>query len=168
MRIVPLLLASAVVFFSCNKKSSSAEETQEITASTRDSENVVEDTISAKATTGIRAVDQNSVPSTAPLATPFPAGISNSTGEPALNPAHGQPYHRCEIAVGAPLNGAPQQNPAPQAVVPKLNSANTSVNTNPALPSPFPAKATGSKPALNPAHGQPHHRCDIEVGAPLS
>ena len=104
MRIVPLLLASAVVFFSCDKKSSSAEETQEITVSTRASENVLGDTISANASAGIREVDQNSVPSTAPIATPFPAGISNSTGEPALNPAHGQPHHRCDIEVGAPLS----------------------------------------------------------------
>lgn len=166
MRIVPLLLASAVVFLSCDKKSSSAEETQEVTVSA--SENGLEDTISAKASADIVAVDQNFTPSEVPIAAPFPAGISESTGKPALNPAHGQPYHQCEIAVGAPLNGAPQLNPAPQAVVPKLNSANTSINTNPVAPSPFPAKATGSKPALNPAHGQPHHRCDIEVGAPLS
>lgn len=26
-----------------------------------------------------------------------------------LNPAHGQPGHRCDIAVGAPLNSAPAQ-----------------------------------------------------------
>ena len=166
MRILPLLLASAVVFFSCDKKSSSTEETQEVTVSAP--ENVLEDTISAKPSTDLVAVDQNFTPSEVPIATPFPAGISESTGKPALNPAHGQPYHRCEIAVGAPLDGAPQQSPAPQAVAPKLNSANTSINANPVFPSPVPAKATGPKPALNPAHGQPHHRCDIEVGAPLS
>ena len=168
MRILPLLLVSAVVFYSCDKKSSSSEETQEITVSTPDSENGLGDTISAMVSTDIVAVDQNSVPSTAPIATPFPAGISNSNSEPTLNPAHGQPYHRCEIAVGAPLNSALQQNTATQVVAPQLNSANTSINTNPISPSPFPAKATSPKPALNPAHGQPHHRCDIEVGAPLS
>lgn len=59
----------------------------------------------------------------------------------ALNPAHGQPGHRCDIAVGDPLSAAP---------------ATTSVNT---------AAATQK---LNPAHGDPGHRCDIAVGAPLS
>lgn len=168
MRILSLLLASATVFYSCDTKKSTSEETQQITASTNNSENVLADTISANAPVGIMGVDQNSVPSTAPIAAPFPAGISKSDGQPALNPAHGQPFHNCAIAVGAPLNSAPQLSPAPQAVVPQQNSANTSINANPVFPSPVPAKATGPKPALNPAHGQPNHRCDIAVGAPLS
>lgn len=168
MRILPLLLASAVVFYSCDKKESSAEETQEITASTSDSENVLEDTISANASAGITEVDPNSVPSRGPIVTPFPAEGSKSNGEPALNPAHGQPYHRCEIAVGAPLNNAPQQNIAPQTVVPQQNSANSTINTTPIPTFQVPANATNTKPALNPAHGQPHHRCELAVGAPLS
>jgi hypothetical protein len=68
-----------------------------------------------------------------------PTNVSSSAGP--LNPAHGQPGHRCDIAVGAPLNSAP---------------ATTSVNT-----------AAGTQ-KLNPAHGQPGHRCDIAVGAPLN
>lgn len=168
MRILPLLIASAVVFYSCDKKESSAEETQEITASTSDSENVLEGAISANASAGITEVDQNSVPSTGPIATPFPAEVSKSNGEPALNPEHGQPYHRCEIAVGAPLNSALQPNTAPQMVVPQQNPVNSTINTNPVPTFQVPAKATGTKPALNPAHGQPYHRCDLAVGAPLS
>ncbi|MDG3581548.1 MULTISPECIES: hypothetical protein [Galbibacter] len=54
-----------------------------------------------------------------------------------LNPAHGQPGHRCDIAVGAPLT-------SPQGGA-MLNTSAT----------------------LNPAHGQPGHRCDVAVGAPL-
>jgi len=27
---------------------------------------------------------------------------------PGMNPAHGQPGHRCDIAVGAPLNSKPE------------------------------------------------------------
>lgn len=177
MRILPLLIASSVVFFSCDKKESSAEETQEITVSTSDSENALGGTISANPSAEIIEVDQNFVPSKVPIASPFPAEVGKSNGQPALNPPHGQPYHRCEIAVGAPLNNAPQQNPAPQLVppqnsapqfVPQLNSANNTINPNPISPSPVPGKAIGTKPARNPAHGQPHHRCDIEVGAPLS
>jgi hypothetical protein len=159
MRILPLLIASAVVFCSCDKKESSAEETQEITASTRDSENP-----SAE----ITEVNQNSVPSMGPIATPFPAEVSNSNAKPALNPEHGQPHHRCDLAVGAPLNSAPQPNTAPQMVVPQLNSLNNTINTNPVPALRVPANATSPKPALNPEHGQPHHRCDLAVGAPLS
>ncbi len=168
MRILPLLLASAVVFYSCDKKESSADETQEITASTSGSENVLADTIAANASAGITGVDPSSVPSRGPIATPFPAEGSKSNGEPALNPEHGQPYHRCEIAVGAPLNNAPQQNTAPQVVVPQQNPVNSTINTTPVPKFQVPANATGTKPALNPAHGQPYHRCELAVGAPLS
>jgi hypothetical protein len=168
MRILPLLIASAVVFYSCDKKESSTEKTQEITASTSKSDNVLEDTIPANVSAEITEVDQNSVPSTGPTATPFPAEVSKSNGKPALNPAHGQPYHRCEIAVGAPLNNTSQQNTAPQTVGPQQNSANSTINTTPVPTFQVPANATGTKPALNPAHGQPYHRCELAVGAPLS
>lgn len=74
-----------------------------------------------------------------------------------LNPAHGQPGHRCDIAVGAPLDSKP--------------SANTSVTTQPTTTTtPISAPATPPlviKPGINPAHGQPGHRCDIPVGSPL-
>ena len=69
----------------------------------------------------------------------------------AMNPAHGQPGHRCDISVGAPLNSAP--NPV------KNNNQVSDVvlDKGGALP----------KGALNPAHGQPGHRCDVKVGEAL-
>ncbi|MGZ5209832.1 MAG: hypothetical protein ACXWB1_02995 [Kaistella sp.] len=93
---------------------------------------------------------------------------------PALNPAHGEPYHRCDIQVGAPLDSpAPAQAATPQ-VVPQQAPAGNSFNTNPispsasAAPSVSSSSSLGPKPALNPAHGEPHHRCDLQVGAPLT
>lgn len=78
----------------------------------------------------------------------------------ALNPAHGQPGHRCDINVGAPLNSKPNQT--------TINPAQQQTIINP-TPAPAPAPATGGNQAgLNPAHGQPGHRCDIAVGAPLN
>ena len=70
---------------------------------------------------------------------------SESNGEIALNPAHGQPGHRCDIAVGAPLNSDSKTDKAANQGSPLINAGNN----------------------LNPAHGQPGHRCDIAVGAPL-
>lgn len=64
-----------------------------------------------------------------------------------LNPAHGQPGHRCDIAVGAPLNAAPATPTQPQV-----------------QPVVTPADPTAK---LNPPHGQPGHDCSIAVGAPL-
>ncbi|HEX4957293.1 MAG TPA: hypothetical protein VFV46_03890 [Lacibacter sp.] len=98
--------------------------------------------------------------STIPVQSDKPATTqtpTNTTGNVALNPAHGQPGHRCDIAVGAPLNSAPA--PATQTA-----PAQSPPMVMPAQPAPAAASAGG---ALNPAHGQPGHRCDIAVGAPL-
>ncbi len=92
-------------------------------------------------------------------ATPVAIGQSGTvTGN--INPAHGQPGHRCDIAVGAPLDS----KPAP-ANVQQVNAGTT--------PSPSPVTITQvptlnkTAPGMNPAHGEPGHRCDIAVGAPL-
>lgn len=81
----------------------------------------------------------------------------NSTGTLAtnakLNPEHGQPGHRCDIAVGAPLDGSQ-----------KTNSSSAQTTTQPVTVNP---STTNSNLKINPAHGQPGHRCDIAVGAPL-
>lgn len=85
-----------------------------------------------------------------------------------LNPEHGQPGHRCDIAVGAPLNSAPAE--APQ-MAPQQN-ANQPVMTPMPAPTASPAPTMGNptnpNAKLNPAHGEPGHRCDIQVGAPLN
>ncbi len=92
----------------------------------------------------------NVAPVTAP-GLPAPSVPSGGGAvRPAVNPAHGQPFHDCNIAVGAPLPAAAQPaSAAPGQAVPS---------------------APGNKPGvrLNPAHGQPGHRCEIAVGAPLS
>jgi hypothetical protein len=81
-----------------------------------------------------------------------------ATSTAALNPAHGQPGHRCDIQVGAPLNSAPAQpttittSQQPAVVIPQTTTV------------PVTSTTAGAK---NPAHGQPGHRCDIAVGAPL-
>ncbi len=72
----------------------------------------------------------------------------------SLNPAHGQPGHRCDLAVGAPLTNA-DGTPVPAA-----NPQN--IQSKPVNPATVPS---GLK--VNPPHGQPGHRCDIQVGAPL-
>ena len=78
-----------------------------------------------------------------------------STGEVALNPAHGEPGHDCAIAVGAPLNGS---GGSPQI--------QQTVTTQPATPQAQGPVATPAN-GINPAHGQPGHDCAVAVGAPL-
>nr|WP_177761621.1 hypothetical protein [Flavobacterium sp. I3-2] len=98
-----------------------------------------------------------------------------------LNPPHGQPGHRCEIAVGAPLDGSaapaqatPTQPQAQPANSGKgfLGSGNTQAQPtaqSPQIQQTAPAQQTapGMQGKPNPAHGQPGHRCDISVGQPL-
>lgn len=129
-----------------------------------------------------------------PKITTTPAQTAPTGEKPALNPAHGLPYHRCDIAVGAPLDGpATQQGDSPvkQSTGPKSffktvqSESTASASTQQSQPMPAatttvspttnqvktttPATSTANtpKPKNNPAHGQPHHRCDIAVGAPL-
>lgn len=80
----------------------------------------------------------------------------------ALNPAHGQPGHRCDIAVGAPLNTPISPSSLYQEpVIP--NTPKTQVQ-QPANPIATP---NTPRPKINPPHGQPHHDCKIQVGDPL-
>lgn len=80
---------------------------------------------------------------------------------PGMNPPHGQPNHRCDIAVGAPLNSPKGQAPATQTVT----KPSTVEKVNPQSGQPQPVVQTA--PGMNPPHGQPGHRCEIAVGAPL-
>lgn len=82
-------------------------------------------------------------------------GGNSAAGNAGLNPAHGKPGHRCDLAVGAPLTG----NPGAQT----LSTVPVTTTTTAVSQQAAPAGQT-----LNPAHGQPGHRCDISVGAPLN
>jgi hypothetical protein len=109
----------------------------------------------------VKPLTINKMPTTA-VPTPAPA-VPTAKG---MNPPHGQPGHRCDIAVGAPLNSKPAAPaPAPQAQATPLP-----VTVNPNAPTIIPSevKAAPTAAGMNPAHGQPGHRCDIAVGAPLN
>lgn len=71
-----------------------------------------------------------------------------------VNPAHGQPNHRCDIAVGAPLNSAANTATKGSVTQPSAAANNTTTDSNLVA-------------GVNPAHGLEGHRCDIAVGAPL-
>jgi hypothetical protein len=74
-----------------------------------------------------------------------------------INPAHGQPNHRCDIAVGAPLNSASNSAaPVQKSNLPTQQAVTTSSGNI----------VTSS--GINPPHGEKNHRCDIAVGAPLN
>ncbi|WP_202621781.1 hypothetical protein [Pontibacter russatus] len=97
------------------------------------------------------AKEQKETITTAPLNLPTAAPVADtaSGAVAGLNPAHGQPGHRCDIPVGASLS---------LPVQPNLN----------AQPTVTPPPTQGAVAGLNPPHGQPGHSCAIPVGAPLN
>ena len=119
------------------------------------------------------------VPATVPVAATSvePTAANRSTIPPELNPPHGQPFHRCDIPVGSPLNAAaaPAKSAAPAkpaqvvsrtGTAPTLDNAARLNNPQPNN-SIAPTASNSTPPKLNPPHGQPFHRCDIAVGSPL-
>ena len=109
------------------------------------------------------------VPTVNPATTTTPiVNATTTTVQPAVtaegsNPPHGQPNHRCDIPVGAPLNSPPGKQPA--AV--QTNAASGAKVTQTTTVTPV-ATTTKTAPGMNPPHGEPGHRCDIAVGAPLN
>jgi hypothetical protein len=104
-----------------------------------------------------------------------PLAVSQPVTAAGMNPPHGQPNHRCDIAVGAPLNSPPgtgltkpittQPNVTLQTTTPSTVQGQSS--TQPKV-SVQPTTPTTVAAGMNPPHGQPNHRCDIAVGAPLN
>jgi hypothetical protein len=80
----------------------------------------------------------------------------------SLNPAHGQPGHRCDIYVGQPLDSKPVAGLSQPA---QAGNPTTASTPQVVTATPQPVK---TEPGMNPPHGQPGHRCDIEVGKPLN
>lgn len=94
---------------------------------------------------------------------PNNAVATSSPVATGMNPAHGQPSHRCDIPVGAPLNSPPAANTSKPAV----QQQNQSVPATTVTTTPTPVVTTPTPEGMNPPHGQTNHRCDIAVGAPL-
>ena len=72
---------------------------------------------------------------------------------PAIQPASS------DAMVPVPNQGAPLNSPPGNPL--SLQGTPTRVTTTPQ------ATQTQTAPGMNPPHGQPNHRCDIAVGAPL-
>jgi len=182
------LLGSSLFFTSCKNTEEASAPTEQKTETTA-AETPATNDVSNITTTPAPAATQTATPAGQP---------------PKLNPPHGQPFHKCEIAVGAPLDGsAPAQGTTPATVEqnePKsfFKTVQSEQQANPApavastpAPSPQATQITSKdkegvvrdanskttittttnsntpKPKNNPAHGQPHHRCDVKVGDPL-
>ncbi len=146
-RYVTALCAGSFLFFSCANEQEKATDKTEGT------------TQGAAQTTAPTALP----PSASPTFNPGQQTVTPQAATPVaagMNPAHGEPGHRCDIAVGAPLN-------SPPAAAPAVTSTPT-FNTPPPTQTPVAAPPAATAPGMNPPHGQPGHDCAIAVGAPLN
>ncbi len=158
-KITIIALFAALGLVSCNDKKAEPTTTTETTT-----------------TTDAAPVDEHAGHNHAP-GEGHDHGATTEVAE-GINPAHGQPGHRCDIPVGAPLNSPPGQGAA-QTSAPAtqpsqggfLGSGNAQAPAQqqaaPQQAMPAQETAPGMKGKPNPAHGQPGHRCDISVGQPL-
>lgn len=108
-------------------------------------------------TTALNVSPQNNAVVTAPQTITQPQMMTQAVQPtaPGMNPPHGQPGHRCDISVGAPLNSKPAPTAAPATAQPQVTMKEV----------PNQVKTA---PGMNPPHGEAGHRCDIAVGAPLN
>lgn len=136
VRKYSLIILLVVALAACSNNSSADKELSSQSSSS------VSDTLKDTSTStvpGINTQNQNS-----------PTIVTGN-----LNPEHGKPGHRCDLAVGAPLNSKPQ-------------AVTQQTQPSPITTSPVTPQKPTTAPGMNPEHGKPGHRCDIEVGTPLS
>ncbi len=159
--ILSSLFTVAILSTACKKELEPQESSTATTTVQNPTPNtqVPQPTIAPNTTAPV--VQNNIVPQPQTVTTSQPVKVAKG-----MNPPHGQPNHRCDIVVGAPLNsppGKPAQAPAPQ--VTQQPTYTTTVNPNTATPAPVTPVVTA--PGMNPPHGQEGHLCSVAVGAPL-
>jgi hypothetical protein len=79
-----------------------------------------------------------------------------------VNPAHGQPNHRCDVPVGAPLNSSPNNSST------SVGQTNVQPQATQVITSKMSTPKVVTAKGMNPPHGEKGHRCEIAVGAPLN
>lgn len=146
--LISSLVLSSILFTSCKKELEPQENTP---TSELVKLGLAKDTAKTKSVVQMPASASN--PNTV---------LSDTKG---LNPAHGQPGHRCDIAVGAPLNSPVAQQG--QATAQPTQTVQVNPNQQNVVTTTVAAPVKVGK-GMNPSHGQPGHRCDIPVGAPLN
>ena len=155
-RNLALIVMASMALYSCKQdlqpQDSPIDESAAITEATQDPDG---DMIQMQPTAQPQAQPQDM---NSPQMQPPQQSISKVA--PGMNPAHGAPGHRCDIQVGAPLSSPPRK-PAPQPITTPVQQ---SIQGAPAI---LNAPTGNTAVGMNPAHGQPGHKCDVAVGAPL-
>lgn len=180
-----ILFSFAVVsllFVSCKKETAAEEVTTEATT---DTIAVATEATDATATTvapvtptatgtNPNTIMNQGTSTTTMTQTVTPQMLNQQAQQPVkvaagMNPSHGQPGHRCDIAVGAPLNSPIGKAAITQAQVQPQNTTTSSgqqfTTDGKSVITTTPSVVTA--PGMNPPHGQAGHDCAVAVGAPL-
>lgn len=182
MKTITLLASAALLCFSCQKEAKPSDKIDgkisDSIASNFAEEKLIQQNPQPIPTQQIQAQPQITTTNATVPAT-----------KPGMNPPHGQPGHRCDIAVGAPLNSKPAtaKNTTPvtttnatkysvslpnsQSQKAGTEAATTTLPNATITPMKQEAKPQTTAPGMqgkpNPAHGEAGHRCDIPVGVNL-
>lgn len=168
MKITSLLFITTVLAVSCQKEGKASDK---ISTEASDSLTVIKAEEAKMANAPTATQNQQVMTTTNPANT-----TTVPETKPGMNPPHGQPGHRCDLPVGAPLNGSAPATTSNQtnktySVTPVGNATTTKVeNSNIQTTPPKPVAQTtlpGMEGKPNPAHGETGHRCDIPVGVNL-
>ena len=158
----------------------SCKKEEEVAPKTSDNVSVFSDSFSGPIDTTAVTTPTTAVATTSPTPT-TPVMVQPTSTAKGMNPAHGQPGHRCDIAVGAPLNSPPGNANAKKLNTITKATTISSSNNQPGVVTSNGATITtsnGSSGAakvspivtpegMNPPHGQAGHDCAVAVGAPL-
>ncbi len=148
----PLLLILAgglLAMYSCSDKNTKPEDTATETSTPASTSQELVPTESTPIESGTSEQTISTVPQgSQPMPTPVPGTTSAKTGDQGpLNPAHGEPGHRCEIAVGAPLSSAPtgaSPTTTPAGASPTITPSGASPTITPSGPTQLPNAQQGS------------------------
>jgi hypothetical protein len=156
--IVASAFLAAVLFTSCKKdlEPQASSEAAVVEAGATENQNINQ-----------QFEVQNQDLNTQTVQAPNPAQTQAAPTAAGMNPPHGQPNHRCDIAVGAPLSspkGAMPTAPAPTMSPTPAPQGQASITP---VDMASGTTAVTTKAGMNPPHGQAGHLCEIAVGAPL-
>ncbi|WP_309613976.1 hypothetical protein [Flavobacterium sp.] len=167
------LLALSITFMSC-KKEENKTETEADTTSTTQQPIIVPNVQPIPSQSYAQPNQQVITPTQNTTQTVTQTPVVTKAG---MNPPHGQAGHRCDIAVGAPLNSPVAKAVTPPTTTQGKPSFTTTTTSTPNPTSTIPPIGTpellktdtpaATAPGMNPPHGQEGHSCDIAVGQPL-
>jgi hypothetical protein len=154
------------ILLSCDNEKSKDESSETVATD----QNVMQSEVTATDSVQQPAAQAQEVTVSQPTVNVAPpsTGVASS----GMNPAHGQPGHRCDIAVGAPLNSPPGNpttitSPGTGPQNPSMTPVVSNPPVNQVAPQTMKAPSGPTPAGMNPPHGEPGHDCSVAVGAPL-